>query len=132
MSDDNKVSNKFMCIECGNQFNTFEQLKEHYSSIHSQQKLLETGSSSNFEKHQKTDGSKSTSLLQHIKENSDKNFECEICEESFSKNKYLIDHLQTHTHQNDHKCKICGKRLSTKGNLSTHMEIHSDERKLYK
>ena len=58
MNDIEPLSNKFMCIECGNEFVTFEQLKGDYSTTHSQEVPLESRSS----------------------------FSCEICQKSFTMN----------------------------------------------
>ena len=106
MSDVNHISNKFICIECGNEFIRFEQLKQHYSTIHFQEISLNNSNSFNCEMCHKSFESKS-SLTSHKKVHMMKTFECEICEKSFSHKANLIRHKRVHTGERPYKCDVC-------------------------
>ena len=59
-----------------------------------------------------------------------KDFQCEICENKFSRKQDLQRHMQDiyHTKIKAHECDICKKKFSQKGNLVQHFRIYLGEK----
>ena len=56
-----------------------------------------------------------------------KDFQCEVCESTFSRKLHLVSHMLTHTKVKAHKCDIGYKKFSQKGDLVKHVRIHLGE-----
>lgn len=54
-----------------------------------------------------------------------KNYNCQYCDQSFSKSETLKHHEMTHTGEKPHVCTICNKRFIQAIALKTHMKTHS-------
>ncbi|KAL5276857.1 hypothetical protein ACFFRR_002208 [Megaselia abdita] len=54
-----------------------------------------------------------------------KNYNCQYCDQSFSKSETLKHHEMTHTGEKPHGCPICEKRFIQAIALKTHMKTHN-------
>lgn len=66
--------------------------------------------------------------LSHMKECTEKEFECDYCSKRFFKKYALVKHIHFHVGINVLTCDICGKILPNTMRLKIHMRSHSNER----
>ncbi|XP_072390159.1 uncharacterized protein [Diabrotica undecimpunctata] len=69
-----------------------------------------------------------TYLKEHTIKCKSKNFQCSICQKTFSERKKLISHLKGHKTVKDHLCKICSKKYANPSTFRIHMMSHTGER----
>lgn len=58
----------------------------------------------------------------------EKNYECEICQQRFASPVYLNAHKRYHTGERSHICSFCGKGFITGSDLYHHEKIHQNKR----
>ncbi|XP_068086369.1 zinc finger protein 383 [Anabrus simplex] len=58
----------------------------------------------------------------------DKPFACEFCSKSFSRRRYVKQHMLIHSVGKVHECKLCGNAFSRRADLKRHMSKHTGER----
>ncbi|WAR16013.1 ZG8-like protein, partial [Mya arenaria] len=60
---------------------------------------------------------------------SDENFNCKICDKTFSTKYVYQKHMAVHSGEKPYSCEICGALFSLREYLTSHMTCHSAERK---
>ena len=55
----------------------------------------------------------------------EKNYNCKICDKSFTQTKSVKRHMLTHSGDKHYTCKICEKLFTQAGTLKTHMLVHT-------
>ncbi|XP_048479906.1 zinc finger protein 616-like isoform X3 [Plutella xylostella] len=103
------------CAQCAVLFPTTEAYSEHYTSTHT-----ETTHSTKA----------SVSLVNHKKiiYPREKAFVCDTCKRTFSKKKYLIQHMLIHTGEKPFQCDICTKSFYRRHHLKGHKLAHTGEK----
>ena len=111
-------------LKCLQEFNTYDELQQHYLSIDHQFQEIYTchicGES--FKKACRSH------YLRHVQKHSmtERTVECPECDKKFFFEIDLTKHMKLHT--KNYMCDICDYRASTKTYLKHHMRTHSDER----
>ena len=91
-----KTKKKHFCTECGQKFQNKRKLKHHFQTIHELKQKVEIFHESK----------------EHI-ENIVKDFNCDICSLSFTKESRFKEHADSvHGDKKPFKCSICPKSLS--------------------
>ncbi|XP_048479907.1 zinc finger protein 714 isoform X1 [Plutella xylostella] len=103
------------CAQCAVLFPTTEAYSEHYTSTHT-----ETTHSTKA----------SVSLVNHKKiiYPREKAFVCDTCKRTFSKKKYLIQHMVIHTGEKPFQCDICTKTFRRRRYLKSHNLRHTEKK----
>jgi uncharacterized Zn-finger protein len=55
-------------------------------------------------------------------------FQCDICQQTFTRSTSLTRHLRSHTDERPFQCETCQQTFAQKGNLTRHLRKHTDER----
>uniref|UniRef100_A0A4W6CQK4 C2H2-type domain-containing protein n=1 Tax=Lates calcarifer TaxID=8187 RepID=A0A4W6CQK4_LATCA len=108
------------CLECGERFDSPEELKKHAGAHQRVLKCAECGK-----------GFRPSQLLQHQRsEHAHKpsGFLCTECGRAFNSHSNLRIHLNVHTGARPYTCSDCGKSFSQSGALKIHRRIHTGER----
>ena len=58
----------------------------------------------------------------------EKQYKCDICENSFADNSALKSHRRTHTGEKPYKCDVCGECFTQSSTLKSHNHIHTGEK----
>lgn len=66
--------------------------------------------------------------MKHVRTHASRNFECEVCQKTFTQRALLMTHIKTHIAERAYKCRICYKEFKTSGNRWTHEKIHGDRK----
>ena len=113
-----------VCQEEGCGYKSTEKgLRDHYRSVHIYKKCHACGKDvkyNNFKYH----------VLVHHTSDSEKPFQCDICQKGFVTRAVLKDHMNTHSGDRPYKCEFCSKTTANSANCNKHMrESHPDEYK---
>ncbi|KAJ1130939.1 hypothetical protein NDU88_009283 [Pleurodeles waltl] len=68
------------------------------------------------------------SKAQHKPQVPEKQFQCTLCEKSFTTNTFLDVHLRTHTGELSYPCNACDRSFISRANLSRHQISHRGDR----
>ncbi|KAG8197769.1 hypothetical protein JTE90_006810 [Oedothorax gibbosus] len=119
----------YICEICKAECPTISDLKTHVLG-HSNDKIL-------FENPVKSEEPSplelsSTSLaLSHISVKTNNNqlqYQCEICDKTFSSWTHTKRHLLMHTGEKPHQCNVCGKGFAQKTDMLRHFKTHTGQR----
>ena len=58
----------------------------------------------------------------------DRPFNCEACDMTFTHHHHLVTHERTHTNERPYKCTNCEKRFNQNGSLRRHIRTHTGEK----
>lgn len=130
---EHKENGAFECLECKQTFGTYSEVKTHSA----QHEIVDTIQHA------------ITYKLQVKEQERKESFNCDICDRTFLKHRYMINHRQTHDkalcsvcglsfktncllleHQNKHfksqiyTCEECGKEFDQRKYLAQHVRIH--------
>ena len=109
-----KTKKKHFCAECGEKFQNKRKLKHHFQTIHELKQKVEIHESK-----------------EHI-ENIVKDFNCDICSLSFTKESRFKEHADSvHGDKKPFKCSICPKSLSGNQKLQEHIESVHEKKTRY-
>ena len=59
-----------------------------------------------------------------------KNFQCDLCDDSFTRKEHLENHKNSSLHENNlpFQCPICKKRFGLSWNFNTHVALHEEKK----
>lgn len=111
------------CQLCSKQFETFNQLNQHYSAVHNQKGYV-ICCNLRFDEPKR--------LREHIRVHIDPAiFQCPECQKNFcSKRSVQCHQLSVHLpdEQKPFQCQVCTKRFAKQYQLNTHMVQHSEQK----
>ncbi|XP_037773026.1 zinc finger protein 701-like [Penaeus monodon] len=58
----------------------------------------------------------------------EKPYNCEICNNTFSRKNNLVRHMRIHASKKPYSCEICNKSLSERSHLVKHTRVHTKEK----
>lgn len=115
----------YKCPQCDKSFSRSDHLQKH-SVMHLESRSYSCDLCPN------RSFSRPESLRNHMKrhtaEPKAKNFICSTCKRSFSSQKYLISHIQSHNTPKTFNCKFCPEIFDDRKELQLHNKIHINER----
>ncbi|XP_052745425.1 zinc finger protein 37 isoform X3 [Bicyclus anynana] len=98
------------------------------SDVTGAQKKLMKSYTSQCETHRLCNDNKlqfSKSAVNSLHARNAKRFTCDVCRTTFKQNKFLVQHIKTHTERKMFTCELCQYQSVFKGNVSRHMQTHS-------
>ena len=67
-------------------------------------------------------------LLMHSYVQSDKPYQCDMCDKAFTQSSHLDTHRKIHSGLKPFQCEECDKTFARKGDLTVHSRTHSGEK----
>lgn len=69
-------------------------------------------------------------LRKHVVECHTKVIRCRICDDSFSQNCELEEHMEEHDVEKEFKCNVCEKDFYLQWRLKKHLDVHSEQTRM--
>lgn len=145
---DGKDREYFVCTDCGNQYRTQVQLKNHNASkcgtvkyfgcdecdskfmtkhTLNAHKLIHAGVKKHLCSYCGSKFLNKGQLKVHIRSHTgEKPFKCDVCSKAFAYRESLVTHSSIHTGVKPYICNCCGNRFSCIGNLIKHRKTRPD------
>nr|XP_022312204.1 zinc finger protein 271-like [Crassostrea virginica]XP_022312205.1 zinc finger protein 271-like [Crassostrea virginica]XP_022312206.1 zinc finger protein 271-like [Crassostrea virginica] len=118
----------FACSFCPKRFSDCSNWKKH-ERIHIRQLGLNPDKTSSQGKGQVAAVVQNYSTPKSAKsEHRDSNFQCKVCNKTFSNASSLTTHRRIHSGERPYRCETCGKSFTQIGTLRTHERVHTGER----
>lgn len=112
---------KFLCRECGKEFNHQRFYREH-CRIHTGERPLEC-------KYCGKSFRRSNALYVHERVHTrEKRYSCRICEKTFGRSDTLKTHIRTHTGEKPYKCSFCDRRFNQRNGRILHEKVHENDK----
>lgn len=112
------------CNDCGKDFSSTEQLKEHITS-HADDRLYICNICNKSSMHR-------SSHYKHVLSHQTKKPNlCNVCGKTFCKGYKMEDHMLTHSEEKPYECTACHKKYASRNNLRIHEETHKGKPLFY-
>lgn len=117
----------FACSFCPKRFSDCSNWKKH-ERIHIRQLGLNPDKPTNQSKNQVAAVVQNYSTPKSKSDHRDSNFQCKVCNKTFSNASSLTTHRRIHSGERPYRCETCGKSFTQIGTLRTHERVHTGER----